>query len=305
MSKPIPKTTLEHWAVLATVIDAGSYAQAASLLHKSQPAVSYAIRRLQESLDIELLVPQGRKAVLTPHGATLLNRVRPLLRDFETLEHLAASLKQGWEPKLRLVVDSAFPQERMIAILSEFKATCAETELIYASAVMSGAEEAIVDGAADIVITTHVPPGFLGDWLTDSLFVAVAHRDHPLHALGRGLTGDDLSHHTQVVIQDSGSRNPRDEGWLGSRVRWTVNSIDDALAVLRTGLAFGWLPEVKIASSLSDGTLKLLPLTAEGKRKVPIYLVVARPDIAGPAVHRAVELFQRYSPGPPAGLPNY
>jgi len=88
-----PKTSLDQWAVLAAVIDHGGYAQAAAALHKSQPAVSYALARLQEALDVPLLVVEGRKAVLTEHGRVLLQRARPLLRDLETLEQLARKLK--------------------------------------------------------------------------------------------------------------------------------------------------------------------------------------------------------------------
>src|SRR5580698_3715913 len=96
----VPRTTLEQWAVLATVIDRGGFAQAGQALHRSQSAVSYAVSRLQDSLGIALLSIQGRKAVLTPHGQTLLRRARPLLQDLSTLEALALSLERGWESQL-------------------------------------------------------------------------------------------------------------------------------------------------------------------------------------------------------------
>ncbi|HEX4584960.1 MAG TPA: LysR family transcriptional regulator [Burkholderiaceae bacterium] len=290
----LPKTSIEHWTALAAVVDAGGFAQAAAQLHRSQSAISYSVARLQQSLDVQLLAIEGRKAVLTPQGAALLGRVRPLLRGFDTLESLARSLKQGWEAELKLVVEAAFPQDQLLAILSELQFACPDTELMFSSAVLSGAEEAIIDGTADIVLTTRVPPGFLGDWLLDTRFIAAAHRDHPLHHLGRKLSADDLASHTQVVLRDSGVRNRRDEGWLGSNVRWTVTGMDHALGVMRAGLAFGWLPEYVIKASLTDGTLRPLPLAAAGTRKVPIYLVAVRPELAGPAVHTTIELFQRH-----------
>ena len=74
--------------------------------------MSYAVARLQESLGVPLLAIEGRRSVLTAHGHTLLARARPLLKDLDTLEQLARSLKQGWEPELRLVVDAAFPRSR-------------------------------------------------------------------------------------------------------------------------------------------------------------------------------------------------
>ena len=84
-----PKSSLEQWAVLAAVVDEGGYAQAAAALHRSQPAVSYAVARLQEALDVALLSIEGRKAVLTPAGEVLLKRARSLLKDVESLERLA------------------------------------------------------------------------------------------------------------------------------------------------------------------------------------------------------------------------
>ena len=96
----LPKTTLEQWAVLAAVVDEGGFAQAASVMNRSQSAISYTVARLQESLDLALLVVEGRKSVLTPYGQTLLTRARMLVKELETLELLASSLKQGWERKL-------------------------------------------------------------------------------------------------------------------------------------------------------------------------------------------------------------
>ena len=280
--------------MLAAVVDEGGYAQAAAALHRSQPAVSYAVARLQEALGVELLAIEGRKAVLTAVGDTLLKRARSVLMDVEALERLAKTLKQGWEAELRLVVDFAFPRQRLLAILGELKELCPQTQIQLTGAVLSGAEDAIVDGSADVVLATRVPPGFLGDWLMDVPFSAVAERNHPLFALGRPLTTGDLGKHTQAVVRDTG-RNPRDEGWLGSPLRWTVPAMDSALAVVRAGFAYAWLPEHVIAEAGQEGALQPLPLAAGGTRKVPIYVVLVRPQTAGPAARAALELFQRHA----------
>src|SRR5277367_1192736 len=115
---PMAKTSVEQWNVLATVVDTGGFAQAAQVLNRSQSAVSYAVARLQESLGLPLLVVEGRKSVLTAHGRTLLNRARLLLKELSTLEQLARSLKQGWEPELSLVVDAAFPRAPLLGIIA-------------------------------------------------------------------------------------------------------------------------------------------------------------------------------------------
>ena len=76
----IPRSSLEQWAVLAAVVDEGGFAPAATALHRSQSAVSYAIARLQSALSVPLLVIAGRRAVLTPEGQTLLARAAAAAR---------------------------------------------------------------------------------------------------------------------------------------------------------------------------------------------------------------------------------
>ena len=292
----IPNTSLEQWAVLAAIVDQGGFAQAAEALHRSQSAVSYAVARLQEALDIPLLVVEGRRAVLTPAGQTLLKRARDVLGELDTLEQLASSLKRGWEAELRLVVEAAFPRERLLKIIAELQQLCPNTQMQLSDAVLSGAEEAISEHAADVVITTRIPPGHLGEFLMDVQFVAVARPDHPLFALDRALTSADLVRHVQVVVRDSGVQHPRDEGWLGAERRCTVSSMEASLATVQAGLAFAWLPEHLVADSLKRNALRALPLDAGSERSVPLNLVLVRPEIAGPAARAAVECFQRHVP---------
>jgi DNA-binding transcriptional LysR family regulator len=296
MPVPLARTSLEQWAVLAAVVDEGGYAQAATALHRSQSAVSYAVGRLQEEINLPLLVIEGRKAVLTPHGQTLLQRARGILRDMSTLELLARSLKQGWEPQLTLVVDAAFPRERLLKIVAELQQLCPNTQMQLSDAVLSGAEEAITGGLADVVVTAHVPSGYLGEFLVDVTFVAVARPGHPLFAVGHDLSFADLTRHVQVVVRDSGVKHPRDEGWLGAERRCTVSSMEASLATVKAGLAYAWLPEHVVAESLRNGTLQPLPLAMGKERRVPLYLVLVRPEPAGPAARAAVECFQRHVP---------
>jgi DNA-binding transcriptional LysR family regulator len=292
----LARTSLEQWGILASIVDEGGFAQAAAALNKSQSAVSYGVARLQEALDVPLLEVDGRRAVLTAHGKTLLKRARPLLRDLDTLEKLARTLKQGWEPDLKLVVDVAFPRERLLNIVAELQELCPNTELQVSDAVLSGAEEAIVEQRADVVVTTRLPADYLGELLMNITFTAVASPKHPLFELGKSLAAEDLVRHVQVVVRDSGTKHPRDEGWLGAERRCTVTSMEASLATVKAGLGYAWLPEHLTAEALKQGSLRLLPLTSGGSRAVPLNLVLVRPEVAGPAARAAVEIFQRHRP---------
>ncbi|HEY2679253.1 MAG TPA: LysR family transcriptional regulator [Steroidobacteraceae bacterium] len=290
----IAKSTLEQWAVLAAVVDEGGFAQAAQALNRSQSAVSYTVARLQESLDLALLKIDGRKSVLTPHGATLLARARSLLKEVETLELLARSLERGWESELKLVVDAAFPRARLLGIIAMLQSTCPSTQIQLSDVILSGAEEAIIKGTADVVVTSRVPQGHLGDWLLDVTFIAVARADHPLLRMQRALTPADLARHVQAVVRDSGTTQPRDDGWLGAERRFTVSSMEASLATILAGLAFAWLPEHLVADSLRSGALERLPLVSGSSRSVPLHIVLVRPELVGPAARAALEAFSRH-----------
>jgi DNA-binding transcriptional LysR family regulator len=291
----LPRTTLEQWAVLAAVVDEGGFAQAASALNRSQSAVSYTVSRLQETLGVALLAIEGRKSVLTPHGESLLARARAVVKDLDTLESLARSLKKGWESELALIVDAAFPRARLLSIIAELQTSCPNTQIQLSDVVLSGAEQAIVEGLGDLVVTSRVPPGSLGDWLMDVDFVAVARPDHALFQLGRDLSTDDLVRHVQAVVRDSGTSSPRDEGWLGAERRFTVSSMDASLATIEAGLAYAWLPEHMLTATLRSGKLRRLPLVSGASRKVSLYIVPVKPQALRPAARAAAEAFHRHS----------
>jgi DNA-binding transcriptional LysR family regulator len=288
----LPRTTLEQWHVLQAIVEHGSFANAAEALHRSQSSVSYMVAKLQEQLDLPLLEIEGRKAQLTAAGVTLLNQAKGLLADAQALEQRARNLKAGWEAEIRLAIDGLFPQSLLTQVLMEVNSSCRQSQLQLVEAVLSGAEEALLQHEADVAICNNVPPGFLGDPLMDITFLAVAHPGHALHQLGRELTSDDLARELQVVVRDSGTQKPRDDGWLGAARRWTVSNGATRLALMRSGLGFGWAPLQTIEDDLAHGHLKPLPLREGRTRKRTLYLVLAEPRQAGPGARRVAEIIR-------------
>ncbi|MEO9383602.1 LysR family transcriptional regulator [Chromobacterium phragmitis] len=277
------KTTLEQWQVLQAIVEAGGFAQAAEKLHRSQSAVSYAVARLQEQLGVALLRQEGRRMRLTAEGEVLLREAEELLRHADRLERRAGSLARGWEPELTVALDSLLPAEVVLAACGDFADHCHETRLQLHEVVMSGADDALYQGKAALAVASRVPQGFLGDWLLDAEFIACAAPGHRLHASNGELDGERLKGEVQVVLRDSGIRQPRDEGWLGAHQRWTVSQPETGIAMVEAGLAFGWLARHRIRRQLADGSLKPLPLKSGAVRRASLYLVQAEPSSAGPA----------------------
>lgn len=283
MSNDLPRTTLEQWAILQAVIDQGGFEPAAESLQRSQSSVSYSLKRLQEQLPVPILAPQGRRTLLTDAGQVLLERARLLLREARRLEQLAATLSEGWETQVRLAVEVVTPTDPLLSALASFSAQAPRTRLQLVETVLSGSSEALLQRQVDLAITGQLSVGFLGDALMQVEFVAVARHDHPLHRLERTITADDLRHQRQVVIRDTGRFRQLDGGWLDAEERWTVSHLLTAIAVIKRGLAFAWVPRTHILDELERGELVPLRLDQGAVRPATLYLVHADRAGAGPA----------------------
>ncbi|VAW58936.1 Transcriptional regulator, LysR family [hydrothermal vent metagenome] len=296
------KTTLEQWRALEAVIDYGGFAQAAEKLHRSQSSVSHAVNRLQNLLGISLLHIEGRKAVLSSSGKVLLQRSRQLLADAHAIESQAHQLEQGWEAEIGLAVEAAYPTQCLMSALKRFEPISKQTHIRLEEVVLSGAEDALLSGRADLVISPCLPQGFLGDSIIQVTFIAVAHPDHPLHKLNRTITAQDLNRETHIITSDSGSKSI-DAGWLNRSHRWSVASLESARKIICSGLGYGWLPEKEITAEIKQQTLKPLPLEQCQRETSNLYLIYSNPDQAGPATRKLAEILTQVSMTDEPSLP--
>ncbi len=280
------KATLEQWRAFEGVVRAGTFAAAARRLNKSQSAVSHAVLNLQEVLGVRLFEQQGRKAVLTESGRLVYRRARVLLQDARRLEELARDTAGGFEAGISLAVETLYPPEQLLDALDRFARSCPVTRVELIESVLSGAEEALLKGQADLAIAPWIPRGFLGEPVHRVWLQAVAHPRHPLHQLDRTLTWRDLESHRQLVVRDSGTGERKSAGWLEAHQRWTVTHTSTSIAAVSRGLGFAWLPQAQIGPLIEAGKLKPLPLREGARRSVELFLVFADRDGAGPAVER-------------------
>jgi len=291
-----PRISLEQWRALLAVVDAGGYAQAAAVLHKSQSAVTYAVQKMETLLGVKIFEVVGRKAHLTSTGEVLYRRAKSLLDEAGALEGAAGTLAAGWEPELRLSVEIIFPTWLLLQCFARFAEERPQTRLELYESVLSGTEEALLQRKVDLAICSQVPQGFIGDPLLRLRFVAAASLNHPLHQLGRELTLQDLRKHRHLIIRDTGSQR-RSGSWLGAEQSWTVSQKATSIHAAVMGLGFAWFPDETIRGELERGELKPLPLREGGERFGDLYLVFADRDYAGPGALRLAAIIREHVAG--------
>jgi DNA-binding transcriptional LysR family regulator len=91
-------------------------------------------------------------------------------------------------------------------------------------------------------------------------------------------------------LRDSGLRRNVDAGWLQAEKRWTVSHFATSLKLLKSGLAFAFVPKEWIVDELRTGCLVPIPLGVPMDRHIPLYLLVAAKHAAGPATLGLAEI---------------
>ena len=267
---PIPRSTIEQWAILNTVVKEGSYAQAAATLNRSQSTISYAIARLQDAMGGQLLEVQGRRAVLTQAGAQFLAEVEPLIEDLERVERRARRALQGQRTTLRLLIDNLFPKARLFPSLCQFAQNHPDIEVHLIETIRRTLAE-VPESDYDIAILIANPGVRNADTVAEVHLTAVVAANHPLAESDQPIGQSALARFPCAEIHgiEDLDREHRAKGRS-----WSMNTIDSAIDAVRHGLCYGWLPEDRIAKLLKDGILKPIHLKSGQQRSVTLAMRV-------------------------------
>ena len=279
------RISLKQWKMFHAVIDFDGFFGAADSLHVTQSTISHAVAKLQEQLGLPLLVLRGRKAQITEEGKVLLERSRDLVRSAMELEELAENLRQGWGPEIRLALDPSFPHDLLTLALRKLSSFPQKIRLTVKEATPDQVKQALHDNTVELAISPQLPFGFTGKGLIDIEHVAVAHPDNAFFSLKRDLTPEDLK--TQYQIAISGFND-----YIAAETQhrlpvyqrhWNVSSLERAIAVMRHGFGYAWLPKYQTKQWLDENQLRILPLGAGSSYQTSLYLVLGRPIAADSA----------------------
>ncbi len=255
--------TLDSLRLVDAIARNGSFAAAAAELDRVPSAVTYAVRKLEDDLDVLLFDRRSYRAKLTEAGATLLREGRQLLVAADDLARRVQRVAEGWERELRIALDTIIPFERLLPLLDAFCAA-APTQLRIGTEVLGGSWDALVSGRADLVIgasydapeASRLGVGCQTLPLGQVDMVFALAPSHPLAAHRGALSQAQLRGHRQVVVGDSSRRlAARDVGLVGAPELLVVPTMEAKLAAQVAGLGIGYLPYPLAQPAIDDGRL--------------------------------------------------
>jgi len=291
--------TLEQLKMLVTVAEVGGILAAAETLHKTQPTISVAIRKLEEELGLPLLSRDSYRARLTPAGEAVCQQARIVLKQSSILSHLASHLARGNEPEVRIAIEASCPLPLVLEVLAMCEKKFPGTQFNLVGDMLWGALERLQQGEADLAISPWFEENleFEAFALTSSQLVSVASPEFRARLAKSVLMLDDLKDSVQIVVRDS-SRHPRPQsfGYLAEGRHWYVTDHLTKKEIILAGLGWGRLPEHLVAAELTSGAL--VPLTIDDYQstlEVKICVARMRDKPAGPVAETLWQDFRNAS----------
>lgn len=170
------------------VADKGSFTHAAQQVHIAQPALSIAIKKLEQQLGVTLFKRGDRKVSLTHEGDVLLEHARRILQQIDDAQLAMDELKGLVKGEVRLGAPSMMGSYFFPPIIMAFKTQFPDLKMTVIDAGTQSIRKMLLAGELDIgvILNQDVPEDLATDPLLSSPMVAVVGQQH------------ELAHRTQI-----------------------------------------------------------------------------------------------------------
>jgi DNA-binding transcriptional LysR family regulator len=265
--------TLEQIRAFLAVAEAGSLSSAARSLGRTQPAITYLVRSLEEQLQCSLFQRSAQGVTLTPQAQALLPAALAIRNESEQFDARVQSLAVGLSEALVIAVDYAAPKSVIARTAKTVRGQHPGVALTIRTAILDDVSEMVNAGKAELGLISmfaELPPDIHRVEVARSGIVLVVSPDHEL-AGEKVVTSSLLRQHLQLVPEDShGDIALRSYAVFGSPI-WRVNDLSLMLEFLRSGLGFAVTPDHAVEADVLAGRL------------APLQLAFPAPQIASPS----------------------
>jgi len=271
------------WNLLRTFLvigQEGSISRAAARLHLSQPAVSQALKRLEEQLESALVIRSGPRIALSKAGEEVMQIAAEL---YGTVSRLGPALDAPEETvagKIRILMISRIESRFYDDFLANFHVDYPRVEFEFDVLRSSDVVSALLQKTASfgLSLCRSPQPRLEQRVMLKQRYAFFCGKRHAL--FGRNdLKLADLKSENFVSFtsdQIGGNLSPltifRDQQGFTGRIVASSSSLDEIRRLVAAGYGIGCLPEHIVAKDVQAGEVWRLP-PAEGVIDVNVYLL--------------------------------
>lgn len=145
---------LTHLRTLREIVRQRGFSRAARVLHRSQPAVSHHVRRLEADLGVRLLERVGKRAFPTRAGAVVLEHARRALDELEAARQAVQQVRGVVAGRVRLGTGATLATYVLPPVLGSLRRRHPDLELVVVTGNASDVVAAVADNDLDVGIVT-------------------------------------------------------------------------------------------------------------------------------------------------------
>lgn len=274
--------TLDQLVTLISIEKYGSFKAAAENLHKTQPSLSMAIKKLEEEFDLTLFNRDGYRPKLTAAGAQFAEQSKKVLSEFTKLEKMAKEMSAGYESEIHICADAIFPVCHISPILKNFFEPHISTRLNLSTDVLEGVIQKVLNHSVDFALGPHLE----NDEEIEAIQILEAHIIPVIarsHYDNKDIDLDYIKTLPQVVVESSA---PEYRGQVHGAVSdqfWYTSDFSMKEQLIKSGLGWGRLPKHQVEHELKSSELiEIEGIKEIEARSVPMYLLRSKSKVFGP-----------------------
>lgn len=251
---------LQDLTVFATVAAERSFSKAAKKLHRTQPAVSQAVRRLEDQLGDRLFDRSSRDGTLTEAGRLLQDFAARLLRMASDAETAVRELQQVRRGRVVIGANEAAVHSLLPAI-SRFSEAHPQVHVEVRRVASRQMAAAVLDRTLDFGVLTFQPAerGLQFISLGEDELVMLA---HPAHALAakRRVSIQEVGRETVIAHNDPSPARERvlqvyERKHARINIRIALPSLDGIKRAVEMGMGVAVLPRRCAIAEIAAGRL--------------------------------------------------
>ncbi len=288
--------------VFLTVADERSFSKAAHRLHRTQPAISQAVKRLEEELGARLFDRSSRTGVLTEAGLLLREHATRLVRMAAEAESAVRELQQVRRGRVVIGANEAAVHS-LLPFVSEFAAAHPQVTMEVRRVTSRRMAAELEDRGIDFGVMTFLPSdkGLQSIPLGGDELVMLAHPKHPLAGRKR-VSIEEVGR--QVVIAHNDPSPARDRvlrvyerKHAPINIQVSLPSLDGIKRAVEMGVGVAVLPRRCALTEIERGDLVAVKVPELSARRI-VRFVFRR---AGDLSHAAAAFLQLVRAGRPDG----
>jgi DNA-binding transcriptional LysR family regulator len=251
---------LSELQVFVTVATERSFSKAASRLHRTQPAVSQSVRRLEDLLGERLFDRSAKDGKLTEAGRVLLEYAQRLIRLADEAENAVRELRDLRRGRVLIGANEAAVHV-LLPLLAAFRAQHPRIQVDVRRLPSRQIGAAVTERSLDFGVVSFAPAeAGLGELVigTDELVMLV----HPSHRLARraSVTMAEFAHETVVAHNEASPARERVLRLFEQRhepinMQIALPSLDAIKRAVEMDLGVALLPRRCAMAELSRGSL--------------------------------------------------